>query len=152
MDTISEKRRSWNMSRIRSRDTAPETAVRRLVLEMGRRYRRHARELPGCPDLVFARDRKLIFVHGCFWHQHAGCTVARMPNSRLDYWLPKLEGNRRRDLRNARKLKRAGWAVLTIRECELVNIERVAHRLREFLDVGGRKTSARASAVRSHKH
>jgi DNA mismatch endonuclease (patch repair protein) len=93
----------------------------------------HARELPGCPDLVFPRDRKLVFVHGCFWHQHARCKVARMPKSRASYWKPKLEGNKRRDLRNARRLKRAGWSVLTIRECDLRHIDRVAVRLEEFL-------------------
>lgn len=142
------------MSRIRAKDTKPEMVVRRLVFAMGRRYRLHARHLPGCPDLVFAKDRKVIFVHGCFWHQHPRCKVARMPGSRLDYWLPKLEGNRRRDAQNVRKLRQASWSVLTIRECELRDIERVIRRLGEFLDVPPSDGDLAATVVhrRSYRH
>jgi DNA mismatch endonuclease (patch repair protein) len=136
MDILSPQRRSQLMARIKSKDSEPEMIVRRLVFGLGRRYRLHLRKLPGCPDLVFSRDRKIVFVHGCFWHQHARCNVARMPRSRLSYWRPKLEGNRRRDLSNARRLRRSGWSVLTVRECELSNLERVAVRLAEFLNVG----------------
>jgi DNA mismatch endonuclease (patch repair protein) len=121
------------MARIRSKDTAPEMAVRKMASAMGRRYRLHVRKLPGCPDLVFARDRKIVFVHGCFWHPHARCSVGHAPASRVDYWAPKLEGNRARDQRNQRKLRRDGWAILTIRECELGEVERVRRRLAEFL-------------------
>jgi DNA mismatch endonuclease (patch repair protein) len=121
------------MARIRAKDTAPEMAVRKMASAMGRRYRLHVRKLPGCPDLVFARDRKIVFVHGCFWHPHARCSVGHAPASRVHYWGPKLEGNRVRDQRNQRKLRRAGWAVLTIRECELANVELVRRRLAEFL-------------------
>jgi DNA mismatch endonuclease (patch repair protein) len=133
VDTISVRRRSEIMAVIRSKDTQPEIAVRKLVSAMGLRYRLHVADLPGRPDLVFRRIRKIVFVHGCFWHQHARCKVARMPRSRLAYWRPKLDGNRKRDLRNARRLREAGWKVLTIRECELNEIEVVARRLKTFL-------------------
>lgn len=133
MDTVSQRRRSEIMALIRSKDTQPELIVRKLVWAMGRRYRLHVARLPGRPDLVFRRDRKAVFVHGCFWHQHARCAVARMPRSQLAYWKPKLEGNRERDRRNVRRLRRAGWRVLTIRECELNEIDAVGKRLKSFL-------------------
>lgn len=122
------------MSRVRSRDTAPEMLVRRLTHAMGYRYRLHAKELPGRPDLVFRPRRKVIFVHGCFWHRHFGCSLARMPKSRTDFWAPKLEANRQRDLNVERALREANWAVLTIWECELGDIDRLKKKIREFLD------------------
>ncbi len=121
------------MARIKAKDTKPELLVRKMAFALGRRYRLHVNSLPGRPDLVFPRDRKLIFVHGCFWHQHSGCPIARPPSSRLSYWIPKLNGNRQRDRTNARRLRRAGWSLLTIRECELREIERVRRRITEFL-------------------
>ena len=93
--------------------------VRRLVFALGYRYRLHVSGIPGRPDLVFSGRRKIIFVHGCFWHRHAGCALARLPKSRLEFWLPKLDANRRRDQENVRSLRREGWAVLTIWECDL---------------------------------
>jgi len=108
--------------------------VRRLVYAQGYRYRLHAKDLPGCPDLVFRRREKVIFVHGCFWHRHEGCALARMPKSRLDFWQPKLQANKRRDTRNKRQLVREGWKVLTIWECQLKNSERLGVRVRRFLD------------------
>jgi DNA mismatch endonuclease, patch repair protein len=133
MDILSPERRSSLMGRIKAKDTQPEMVVRRIVFGLGRRYRLHSRALPGAPDLVLARDRKVIFVHGCFWHQHAHCTVARMPKSRIEYWRPKLEGNRLRDTKNVRRLRRSGWSVLIIRECQLSDMQRTATRLAEFL-------------------
>ena len=121
------------MARIKAKDTQPEMVVRKIVFGLGHRYRLHSRALPGAPDLVLARDHKIIFVHGCFWHQHAHCTVARMPKSRIDYWRPKLEGNRLRDTKNVRRLRRSGWTVLIIRECQLSDMQRTATRLAEFL-------------------
>jgi len=103
------------MSRIRGTDTGPEMAVRRIVHGMGFRYKLHARALPGTPDLVFPKLGKIIFVHGCFWHQHPGC--GRQPKSRLDFWKPKLFQNRERDLRNRRKLRSLGWRILIVWEC-----------------------------------
>lgn len=134
MDTISPQRRSEIMGRVRSKDTGPELVVRRLVHGMGYRYRLHGKGLPGRPDLVFRSRGKVIFVHGCFWHRHEGCALARLPKSREDFWLPKLEANRQRDERNRRDLKRAGWKVLTVWECQLGRVELVRKRIRRFLD------------------
>lgn len=134
MDSVSRKRRSEIMSRVRSKDTGPEMLVRRLVFAMGYRYRLHAKDLPGKPDLVFRRRRKIIFVHGCFWHRHEGCALARLPKSREEFWIPKLEANRERDERNRKELKKAGWKVLTIWECQLDDTGRLRGRIGRFLD------------------
>src|SRR5580658_7341452 len=122
------------MSRVRSKNSRPELVVRKLVFALGYRYRLHARALPGCPDLVFRPRRKVIFVHGCFWHRHAGCALARLPKSRLDFWLPKLEGNRKRDDRNKKALLRNGWKVLTIWECQLGKPDWLSGKIGRFLD------------------
>ncbi|HBI46414.1 MAG TPA: very short patch repair endonuclease, partial [Planctomycetales bacterium] len=98
MDSLSPEERSERMSRVRNKDTKPELVVRRLVHSLGYRYRLHSGRLPGRPDIVFAGRKKVVFVHGCFWHRHRGCALCRMPKSRLDFWAPKLEGNRRRDI------------------------------------------------------
>src|SRR5262245_57649175 len=121
-------------SRARSKGMRPELIVRRLVYALGYRYRLHLRNLPGCPDLVFRPKRKVIFVHGRFWHRHANCALARMPKSRLDFWMPKLEGNRKRVEKNRRALARKGWGVLTIWECQVKDSTRLERRIRRFLD------------------
>jgi DNA mismatch endonuclease (patch repair protein) len=123
------------MARVRGRDSKPEMLVRRLVHGMGFRYRLHDRRLPGAPDLAFRGRRKAIFVHGCFWHRHPDpeCKLARMPKSRLDFWGPKLEGNRERDLRQQAELKALGWDFLVVWECELRNRVELAERLRRFI-------------------
>ena len=122
------------MSRIRGKDTRPEMRVRRLVHGMGYRYRLHAKELPGRPDLVFRPRRKAIFVHGCFWHRHAGCSANQIPKTRSDYWRHKLDGNAERDRRNEAALRAAGWSVLVIWECETKgDPDRLARRIRRFL-------------------
>lgn len=134
VDTLSPRQRSARMALVRGKDTRPELLVRRLVHGLGYRYRLHARDLPGTPDLVFAGRGKVIFVHGCFWHRHARCSLARLPKSRGEFWLPKLEGNAARDKRSARALKRLGWGVMTIWECQLKNAVRLEARIRRFLD------------------
>ena len=134
MDNLSRVERSEIMSRVRSKDTRPELLVRKLVHALGYRYRLHARDLPGQPDLVFRRTRKVIFVHGCFWHRHKGCPLARLPKSRLDFWIPKLEGNRQRDQRNRGALLKDGWKVLTVWECETKDDRRLKTAIRGFLD------------------
>lgn len=136
MDTITPEQRSEVMRRVRGKDTGPEMAVRRLVHAMGYRYRLHRRDLAGVPDLTFPSRRKAIFVHGCFWHRHPNCALARIPKSRTDFWLPKLQGNRERDLRNQNTLQLEGWAILVIWECELRDLEAVSSRIRRFLDEG----------------
>jgi len=134
VDSLTPEERSQIMARVRSKNSRPELAVRKIVFALGYRYRLHARALPGCPDLVFRPKRKVIFVHGCFWHRHANCALARMPKSRIDFWTTKLEGNRNRDKRNKRALVREGWKVLTIWECQLGDAARLATRIRRFLD------------------
>lgn len=120
--TTSEARdaRSAQMARIRARDTKPEMRVRRALHSAGLRYRLHAKGLPGKPDIVFPRARVALFVHGCFWHQHPdpACKLARMPKSRLEFWRPKLEGNRARDERIRVELEKLGWAVIEVWECQ----------------------------------
>jgi len=132
-DTLTPNERSKRMSLIRGKDSSPEMKLRRLVHGMGFRYRLHVKDLPGKPDLVFPSRRAVIFMHGCFWHRHPGCKLARMPKSKLDFWRPKLEGNRERDLRNQEMLKKLGWHVLVIWECEMENVEKVSNKVREFL-------------------
>ncbi|CAJ2744689.1 DNA mismatch endonuclease Vsr [Burkholderia pseudomallei] len=134
MDSVSPARRSEIMGRVRSRDTKPEMTVRRLVHAMGYRYRLYVQGLPGRPDLVFPRRHKVIFVHGCFWHRHPGCALARLPKSREEFWLTKLEANRRRDIKNERALQDDGWGVLIIWECELGSAAGLANKIKEFLD------------------
>lgn len=121
------------MSLIRSKDTRPEMAVRRLVHGMGYRYRLHRRDLPGHPDLVFPSRKKVIFVNGCFWHQHKGCKVARKPKSNKEYWLPKLRATKERDARNQRRLKAAGWNVMIVWECQIRDLKRLQKIIGEFL-------------------
>lgn len=133
IDTLTKEERSERMSRIRSRDTGPELVVRRIVHGMGYRYRLHRSDMPGKPDLVFGPRRKVIFVHGCFWHRHEDCRLARLPKSRLEFWQPKLEANRIRDERNRYELTRKDWGVLVIWECEIKEESRLRQRIREFL-------------------
>ena len=135
MDKLSPERRSANMRAIRSESTKPEMAVRQLVHRMGYRYRLHRKDLPGKPDLVFASRRKVIFVHGCFWHQHPDkhCKDARPPRSNLDYWQPKLARNIARDGENQAALAAQGWRLLVIWECETTNPRDLARRVKSFL-------------------
>ncbi|HEU0122956.1 MAG TPA: DNA mismatch endonuclease Vsr [Bryobacteraceae bacterium] len=118
MDKISTAERSEIMRRVRSKSTGPELTVRSLVHRLGYRFRLHRKDLPGSPDLVFPRFRKVIFVHGCFWHQHH-CPRAVRPQSRSDYWNRKLDGNLRRDRKNKRLLGAGGWGILVIWECQI---------------------------------
>jgi DNA mismatch endonuclease (patch repair protein) len=135
VDTLSRKDRSERMARIRGRNTVPEVRVRKIVSALGYRYRLHGQGLPGRPDLVFKSRRKIIFVHGCFWHRHgtATCALARLPKSRQDFWIPKLDGNRKRDRRNLNALRRAGWRALVIWECQLARSAALKRRIEAFL-------------------
>lgn len=133
-DTLSVSERSARMSRIRGKDTKPEMKLRRLVHSMGYRYRLHAPNLPGKPDLVFPGRKAVIFMHGCFWHRHQGCKLARLPKSRVEFWREKLETNRERDLRNQEKLRELGWRVLVVWECQLKDLEATARVVKDFLD------------------
>lgn len=126
--------RSENMRRIRSKNTTPEMAVRQLVHGMGYRYRLHGKAVPGKPDLVFAGRRKVIFVHGCFWHQHSDCPDGRLPKSNGAYWLPKLNRNVQRDAQAVEQLSAMGWQSLIVWECETKNASVLAEKLKGFLD------------------
>lgn len=133
-DTLSPEERSERMSRVRGKDTKPELTLRRLVHAMGHRYRLHSRKLPGQPDLVFPARKKVIFVHGCFWHRHKGCPNCRLPKSKLDFWVPKLEGNRQRDRKNQVMLRKLGWKILIVWECQVKDLKTLSGRVRKFLE------------------
>ena len=133
-DTVPSSTRSRIMSRIKSKGTKPEIRVRRLLHSLGYRYRLHRADLPGRPDLVFPSRRKVIFVNGCFWHQHPGCDQAHIPFDNRKYWLPKLTRNRARDERNVALLIEHGWDVTTVWECQLKDMAMTADRLIEFLE------------------
>ena len=133
MDTLSPEERSERMSRIRGKDSNPEMKLRRLIHGMGFRYRLHVRNLPGKPDLVFPRRRAVIFMHGCFWHRHEGCKLARLPKSKISFWKEKLETNRQRDLLNQELLREQGWHILVVWECQLNDTAKVSRIVGEFL-------------------
>jgi DNA mismatch endonuclease (patch repair protein) len=134
VDRVSKEIRSKNMKQIRSGDTGPEMRVRRILHRLGYRYRLHVRVLPGCPDLVFPGRKKVVFVHGCFWHQHGKCHDTHLPKSRAEYWIPKLQRNVARDRKNRRCLRKNGWDVFTVWECELEDEHGITSKLQRFLD------------------
>lgn len=134
MDIVSPERRSALMSGIRGKDTKPEIAVRKLAHRLGYRFRLHRRDLPGSPDLVFPGRRKVVFVHGCFWHRHPGCRFAYNPKSNVQTWQTKFDTNVARDARVRSELDQLGWGVLTIWECETTDLEMLADKLTKFLD------------------
>jgi len=136
-DKLTPQRRSWNMSRIRSADTKPEMVLRSVLHRMGFRFRLHRQRLLGRPDIVLPKYHTVIFVHGCFWHQHPGCIEAVRPKTNEKYWAAKLEGNVKRDDKNRRALRREGWRVFRFWECQIekdpVGIAmRIAKELRGF--------------------
>jgi DNA mismatch endonuclease (patch repair protein) len=120
------------MDRIPSRDTLPERTVRSALHRRGYRFKLHAKDLPGTPDVVLPRLRTALFVHGCFWHQHAGCRLARVPKARLEYWLPKFDRTKNRDKQNAMALLASGWKPLVVWECETTTNATLDQRLTEL--------------------
>ncbi|ENZ80265.1 MULTISPECIES: DNA mismatch endonuclease Vsr [Caulobacter] len=136
MDTLSPADRSARMARVKGKGSNAEMTVRRLVHRLGYRYRLHGGKLPGRPDLVFPGRKKVIFVHGCFWHRHPDpdCKLARLPKSRHEFWVPKLEGNRARDLRQLAALEALGWRALVLWECGLKDEAFLENEIRTFLD------------------
>jgi len=135
VDNLSPAARSENMRRIRSKGMKPEKIVRSLVHSLGYRFRLHSPGLPGRPDIVLPRLGKIIEVRGCFWHQHNGCPDSHIPKSRKTYWVPKLRRNRQRDIDNLKTLRKLGWRVAVVWECETLNIEQLASKLRKFLQI-----------------
>lgn len=134
MDTVNAKQRSENMRRIRSKNTKPEEIVRKYLFSLGFRYRKNDCRYPGKPDVVLPKYKTIIFVNGCFWHQHPGCHYAVLPKSHQEYWLPKLERNVRRDEENKVKLQELGWNVIIVWECQLRKEEERIETLRNLAD------------------
>ena len=134
MDRITKAQRSAVMARVKGKDTSPELFVRHIVTKMGYRYRLHRRDLPGTPDLVFPGLRKVIFIHGCFWHAHQCRHGRRIPKTNHEYWVRKRRRNAARDRAAARKLTTMGWDVLVLWECELASQSAVTERLGGFLN------------------
>lgn len=132
-DVHSKAVRSYNMSRIRSKDTKPELLVRKFLFLKGFRYRLHPKDLPGKPDIVLPKYRTVIFVNGCFWHGHENCKDFVVPKTKTDWWLNKIMGNKRKDLENTQRLIEAGWKTMTIFECELKS-DKLRESLNKLLD------------------
>ncbi len=132
MDTRTPEQRRRIMQAVKSENTKPELVVRRLLHGMGYRYRLHRKDLPGRPDIALISRRRAIFVHGCFWHGH-DCRKGRLPKSRLDYWEPKLERNKKRDEEKVKMLESLGWSVLIVWQCETVDLDAISSRLRDFV-------------------
>jgi len=133
MDHLSPTERSRQMALMKSKNTAPEIAVRKVVYALGFRYRLHEKGLPGKPDIVFKGRKKVIFVHGCFWHRHEGCRRASNPKSNLDYWHAKFDRNTTRDRANMQALREAGWDPFIVWECELKSIDTLTAKLQGFI-------------------
>lgn len=134
-DSLTPEARSRLMAKIHCKDTKVEMVVRRMVRSLGIGYRLHRGDLPGCPDLVFIGRKKILFVHGCFWHRHEGCPANRIPKTNTGFWTDKLERNRLRDIRNQAILRDAGWDVLVVWECETRNKTALLEKLAKFLGV-----------------
>ncbi len=135
MDIWSKEKRSEVMSRILSKDTKPEKLVRSMLHSMGYRFRIHVKDLPGKPDIVLRKHNAIIFVHGCFWHLHGGCREGRIPSTRREYWSDKLLGNKARDEKHIRKLRRLGWRVMRVWECQVEKKpDNVMKRIDKFLE------------------
>lgn len=136
-DRLSPERRSWNMSRVRSKDTSPERVVRSTLHKMGYRFRLNASNLPGKPDIVLKKYRTAVFIHGCFWHHHKNCHKASTPSTNAQFWEHKLASNVRRDKRIRRILRKDGWHVLTVWECQITkDWESLQTKLRRSIEAG----------------
>jgi DNA mismatch endonuclease (patch repair protein) len=132
-DHLTKKERSWNMSLIRSRDTAPEKIVRKILTEMGARYRLYTKQLPGKPDIVIKKDKLAIFINGCFWHQHKGCKRKTMPKGNRNYWKPKLERNVAKQKADIKALRKDDWKVGIVWECETRDEDKLKKKLQKIL-------------------
>ena len=133
MDKITKKQRSWNMSRIKGRDTLPEKIARKFLSGLNYKYRLHDKKLPGKPDIVIKEGKKVIFINGCFWHQHKGCKRLAMPKTNRSYWKNKLRRNVEKQGEDIKKLKRIGWKVKIVWECEARKPGKLTKRLKNFL-------------------
>jgi DNA mismatch endonuclease (patch repair protein) len=138
VDTFPTLKRKQIMAAVKSKNTRPEMIVRRMVHGMGFRFRLHVKSLPGTPDLVFAKRKKVIQVHGCFWHGHAGCSRSTLPTTNASFWSDKISANKKRDRKAERDLTALGFRSLTIWQCELRETSRVVKKLAKFLGAPGR--------------
>jgi DNA mismatch endonuclease, patch repair protein len=145
MDSVGPERRSEIMGLVLAKNTRPEIAVRKLLHKLGYRFRLHRKDLPGNPDIVLARWRTAVFIHGCFWHRHEGCPNTRTPKSKIDFWTSKFDENIRRDRSVRERLEALGWRVLVIWECELKDPAALAERIRRFFESLGRCVPLRSS-------
>lgn len=134
-DILTPEKRSWNMSRIRDKNTKPERIVRSALHRMGFRFLLHRKDLPGKPDIVLPKHRTVIFVHGCFWHRHKNCKYAYTPKSRKKFWLGKFCENMSRDIRTRNALRKNGWKVVTVWECWTEKPELLARKLKALLNL-----------------
>lgn len=125
VDTLTPEQRSERMSRIRSKDTSPEVALRKALHALGLRFRLHDKRLPGKPDIVLPRFKAVVLVHGCFWHRHQGCSVATLPKSNTAFWQQKFDLNVQRDQRNFEELNKMGWKIITVWECEINSFDKL---------------------------
>jgi DNA mismatch endonuclease, patch repair protein len=132
-DVFSKEKRSWIMSRVKWRDTKPEILVRSFVHRLGFRFRVHRRDLPGNPDILLPRHGMVIFVHGCFWHGHKRCPRSKRPETNKSFWNQKLDANIERDKRFRKELRRMGWKLLVVWQCETSNPEKLLEKLERFL-------------------
>lgn len=137
MDVHTKETRSYNMSRIRNKNTKPEELVRKYLFSRGLRYRKNVNKLPGCPDIVLSRYNVVVFVNGCFWHVHEGCKYFKCPQNNKEFWETKLSGNKKRDAENISKLKQLGWRVLVVWECELKKQFRTERLNKLFTEITG---------------
>jgi DNA mismatch endonuclease (patch repair protein) len=133
MDHLTKEKRSWNMSRIRSRETVPEITFRKLIHRAGFRYRLYNKILPGKPDLVLKKYHTVVFIHGCFWHHHENCRRGTRPKTHKKYWNAKIDRNVARDKENVKILERQGWRVFTVWECELKDLGRTLEKFERFI-------------------
>lgn len=137
MDVHTKETRSYNMSRIRNKNTKPEELVRKYLFSRGLRYQKNVNKLPGCPDIVLSRYNVVVFVNGCFWHVHEGCKYFKWPKNNKEFWETKLSGNKKRDAENISKLKQLGWRVLVVWECELKKQFRTERLNKLFTEITG---------------
>lgn len=139
VDVLTKKHRSWNMGRVRGKNTKPELLVRSVLHRNGYRFRLHAKNLPGKPDIVLAKHRTAVFVHGCFWHRHERCPDATTPKSHTEFWIQKFTDNVKRDVRNQAALRKLGWTIIIVWECETTKPDGLAVRLRGEINKSSNK-------------
>lgn len=133
VDHLTPQMRSWNMSRIQSKNTTPEKTVRSLLHQMGYRFRLHRKKLSGKPDIILPKYKSVVFVHGCFWHRHKNCKDATTPKSNTAFWKKKFKLNVERDKKNQKELHRQGWKLIIIWQCEIIDLQRLALKLKRKL-------------------